>query len=330
MAIGSIFCWLLPLVWGWFSVTTQYGRAEDTNTDLETITLRIQDRNNPNTIVESPDQTVFRVRGHIGPDALAPVFTDEQRVGAFYNYARLGTWSFFARNVVHAYGHVQKCRRTFDEDNRPPETTEIVNAAMRAVRVRRRFGFLDSEYEGSNCLRRAISAFMCAFLLQSFTGWSAFLIVYRTPTIGIGCRSFTFLLYNVFSFSSCVFVVLAAYLSDCRSWRSEQNRNGALARTQGIAEAILRFVGKGIAFLNCGLILLSCMLQFIGVYNSCYCGCNVITAGDLGYIVFLSPQAKADYARAGSWSGFIMASMSCLVVIAYFHFSKQDLVPDNQ
>ena len=316
-------------MWGWFAVTTQNGRAEDVNTELETIAFQIPDPNNPDQIIESTDHSVIRVRSILpAPEARKRVFSDEQRIGAFYNYARLGTWSHFAQNIVHAYSCVQDFRKnTRVQHHRDAGVQETVEVAIKALGVTRRFGYMDPEANSNKCLRRAVKAFICAVVIQGFTGWSAFVIAYRTPTVGIGCRSFSFLIYNILSLTACVLLILAAYLSDCRSWRIEIGKDDGWAGRQKLGEAVLRFLGKAIAFLNCVVILLSCALQFSGVFNSCYCGSNVITAGELGHIVFLSLTEQADFARAWWWMGFVMTGVPCLVVIGYFHFSKWDLPP---
>jgi hypothetical protein len=84
-------------------------------------------------------------------------------------------------------------------------------------------------------------------------------------------------------------------------------------------------MGRAIAFINAGQILLSSFLQFVGVYNNCYCGSNKISKGDDAYIVFLSAEEQADMAKVSWWVGFFMALIPCLGFILYFQVSKGDL-----
>jgi len=149
------------------------------------------------------------------------------------------------------------------------------------------------------------------------TGWSAFLIAYQTPTVGIGCRAFVFMIYNVFSFVSCMLIIGASYLSDKRSWETRKQEPES-ARWLNIGEVTLRICGKSLASLNAAIILLSCLLQFSGVYNNCYCGSNRISLADNAVILFLSAQAEADIARTSWIVGFLMAAVACLVTIVYF------------
>src|SRR5271169_3589174 len=104
LAIGNALNWLIPFVWGWFAITTQYGRERRTNRLLENRAARLYTLNSDN-VVEIPHQTVLRVRGIAESD-----IGDEQQLGPFYNYARLGTWSYLAKRIVLAYQAVQNCQ----------------------------------------------------------------------------------------------------------------------------------------------------------------------------------------------------------------------------
>jgi hypothetical protein len=252
-------------------------------------------------LVEMNDYTrkIFQTRDdeHFGH-----TFGDELRQGPLYNYARLGTWSYFARELVLAY-------RSGGQND--------------SIRAWHRFAWMKPADQGCGCLSRAWGAFVRAFLLQSVTGWSAFMVSYHTPTVGVGCRSFAILLYNIFSLASCILLISASYISDWISHLAEDGRARDWRSTVlEVLEWGLRNFGKGLAGLNAVIIVLSCIMQFIGIYNNCYCGCDRITLHERGYIVFLSAEQEKAIALVTWSTGFTMALIACLVSIGYVLISR--------
>jgi hypothetical protein len=187
---------------------------------------------------------------------------------------------------------------------------------------------MDVGSEGSGCLSRA---FVCTFLLQSLTGWLAFMIAYNTPVVGMGCRSFTFLIYNVFSFLACVLLISASYLSDWRAFRTDKvTSHNWGTRLLDYLEKIVRMLGKSVAILNAGVIITSCFLQFTGVYQNCYCGSDKITRGEAAFICFPSAVLQAQIATLSWKVGFAMTIVPCILFIIYFHVSKNDVPPNRK
>lgn len=313
--------WLIPFVWGWFAITTQYGREQRTNRLLENRAARLYTLNPNNDVVEVPrqpvPQPVLRVRGIAEPD-----LGDEQQLGSFYNYARLGTWSYLAKTIVLAYQTVQIL----------PTDAARRDAALRSITENwNRFGWMNIKYEGSDCLSRGGRALFFAFLLQASTGWSAFLISYKTPVAGIGCRGFVFLLYSTFSLIACVLLISASYVSDWRSFRRIEIGPGNWATILlGIIETALRYTGKFIACLNAVILITSCFLQFTGVYQNCYCGSNRISRGAGAYVNFPNTQEQGEIAVVSWRLGFAITIVPCILYVIYFQISKNDLPPNRR
>src|SRR5271169_6754725 len=63
-----------------------------------------------------------------------------------------------------------------------------------------------------------------AFVLQGVFGWSAFMIDYMTPTIGIGCRALICMTYSLTSLFSCLLLITASHCSDLWSYQFERYR----------------------------------------------------------------------------------------------------------
>lgn len=345
--------WLIPLVWGWFAISTQFGRKDRTNrlfgnqnvdlysgyqTDANGITSLKK-------VVDKEARLIFRIHDPPGQVVRDPqsLSGDEQRMGPFYNFARANTWSHFCQKIVDAYiaiqqnrnheqlvgieeevidkeGRIQAVLGTDVEQNRGPHNSK--STAMEAAETILgknwdRFVSRKRGVEHTGYLSRSRRAFLCAFVLQGLTGWAAVMIAFQTPTVGLGCRSFTFMMYCLLSFSSCLCLLLASYLSDCRS----SGNNWFLNHV----EKFFRKIGKLAALLNATIIILGCFLQFTGVFNNCYCDSDKISRGSAAFLVFLSPSDKADLAGISWGIGFAMALAPCLVAIFFIEISRRDI-----
>jgi hypothetical protein len=309
LAIGNLFLWLIPLVWGWFAITTQFGRRERTKQLLENRAAILQTGDS----IDVGDRFLFQLCEFANTKPLN-MNADEQRLGPFYNYARLVSWSHLAGKIATTYNQI----RTM-----PREDERAIKAAAQAALGEpwNRFSPLED-----TCWGNARNAFMCAFALQAFTGWSGFIIAYKTPTVGIGCRGFVILMYNILSLSACIMLISASYIYNLASLRTERLVNWFLYST----EVGLRNVGKFVALLNAAVILLSCFLQFTGVYNSCYCGSDRIGLGKRAYIIFPSMEQQAKIAQVTWVAGFLMATLIAIGFIIYFQLSKRSLPPNRR
>lgn len=87
-------------------------------------------------------------------------------------------------------------------------------------------------------------------------------ISYNTPTIGIGCRSFSFLLYGVLS-------IIIAWLMVLQAWAASRNAQKGGHPSQ-IAK-LLRLLYICLTFLNAFVLIFSTIAQLIGLFRSCIC-----------------------------------------------------------
>jgi hypothetical protein len=219
------------------------------------------------------------------------------------------------------------------EDHRQQHGQQIdfprFEQAVRGVGIMPRFGWTKSDKSLLAWRSRSAKAFISAFVLQTFTGWSGFLIAYTTPTVGIGCRGFTLLIYNIFSLLACASLIAASWLSDKQSQKPHDQDeemqdfipgvNGRqVQRDSHWGEIALRAFGKSIACLNAVLLISSCMLEFFGVYNNCFCGSSRMGLGGKAYIVFLSPEEESQPAAVPWTVGLIMTLAPCICYIIYF------------
>jgi hypothetical protein len=341
LAIGNLWSWLIPLVWGWYAVGCHHGRRDPVDKKIyESLeSIRLPNGSTANPQYDSPPLSIRTPSGYVNkkhPTILGiPVCGDELKCGPFYNYARCGTWSHVSQIVIGAYSatfSTRPIRVPASAVTGAPILDAQFTPTLRRCGLRNRetlssFGWLDPTVAGNGSSARAARAFCYAFVLHGTAGWSAFMIAYNTPTVGLGCRSLVYMIYVVTSIFSCLLLIISSVCFDHWSWRSEKGIHGGTVNL-GLAMGTLftRFLGKTLALLNALLVLTSCVLQFLGVYNSCRCKSSQFGLHERAYIVFLSQEELAEHAIVywGTAAAITMFSVG-FVCFGYFEPSRRDL-----
>jgi hypothetical protein len=289
LAIGNVFWWLIPAVWGSFGITTVVGRREEINEELQNGTTRLYVGEYDLMMTNVFSVGANRLRRYV-PDTAA----DRLRLGLFYTFARFYSWTELAAKVVAVYSTVLKQGEATTPDH-------VRNVAQQLQEFR---------YEPRIAHWRRLKAFACALLLFSATCWSSFMIAYQTVTVGLGCRSMGFLIY--FSNSFIAFLMIwGASVCDNR-------RNGWWSA----AEVAFRIMGKFLAILNSFVLIVGCMLQFTGVLDNCYCESNSIGMKE-GIIMFFSSKDSADISGKYWWGAFGMAVGTSIICIGLLWFARR-------
>ena len=60
LAVGNLFLWLIPLVWGWFAITTQFGRRKRTDSLLKNDVATFWTINNEGDFIQN-EAPVFKL-----------------------------------------------------------------------------------------------------------------------------------------------------------------------------------------------------------------------------------------------------------------------------
>lgn len=299
--------------------------------------------------------------------------------GPFYNYARCGTWSYFANSIIQGYSNAILAERAssargtgaetvpgdaiefedvsyenveiapynFDDDERLIQ--QIPRAAFDSTTIDIRYAgpVMKCKFNHTGRLRRfgwkmdhrlknlrthiwvtKALAFGIASALQSISGWAAFMIAYNTPTIGIGCRSFVYMMYTLVSIFVCILLIFASEFSDSECYRREINSmNQANLKPNVVlatAAVYCRFLGGILAILNSIFVVLSCIFEFAGVYQSCFCKSSRIGLGSAAYITFLTTEQSVDIARP-YWIAGAGVPIVVLVAISigYFELTRE-------
>jgi hypothetical protein len=167
---------------------------------------------------------------------------------------------------------------------------------------------------------RRIRAFVVAFFLQAVFGWSAFMIDYTTPTIGVGCRALICATYTLTSSFSCLLLALASCISDELSFGTNGVARGS-NRRWAMVSVFMRVAGKFLAIGNGIFIIAACFSEFIGVYESCFCKSDYLSLRGRAFVSFLSSQQAAQIARPFWYAGSGVAMFTVLAV-CFGYFTK--------
>lgn len=147
--------------------------------------------------------------------------------------------------------------------------------------------------------------FWLRFYLGQLLGWAcvafaclcAATISWTTPTVGLGCRSFNFIVYGIGTF--CV--------ASLHVWR-ERLRCRRSTKDPGTYERAVIGVYWFIVIINCAVLVIGTILHLAGVYRSCWC--SRLFASDDTLIEF---QRNTELARKNAKRFWL--------VIGYFAFS---------
>ena len=325
--------WLIPLVWGWFAVGTHHGRRKE-------VVEKLEEMDAPFRLAESSEargtwfadeqaRQIWRFSSH----------SDDMEDGPFYTYARSTIWTTQCCQLLDAY------KAQSSPGNATDASHELaISSPRNREEIKEKYSYAHSliplkdtnttdlqQPSSSPTLRpsstpirtgrRKLRAFLMAFVVQGIFGWSAFMIDYMTPTIGIGCRAFLCMMYTLVSTSSCLLLITASHLSQPSLSPLDQalNRLNLTPPRRAQLALFCRLAGKALATLNAVFIVMGCFLEFIGLYESCFCKSCYISLGSKGFVSFLSASDDAAIAKPWWYAGSFVAMGTVLVLcLAYF------------
>ena len=154
---------------------------------------------------------------------------------------------------------------------------------------------------------RVAYATALALGLQWGTTGAAVLIHLNTPPKGMGCRAMSFTVYGAAATVAFLLLLFSSILSHLARRQNVDEKRSGLEILTGYIAALTRWLGKVIAFMNGLGILLSCIMQFAGVYDSCFCS-SIIFGGDPnGLVSFTAEDIKGSEVYIYWVGGIIMA-----------------------
>ncbi|KAH7313970.1 hypothetical protein B0I35DRAFT_480606 [Stachybotrys elegans] len=129
---------------------------------------------------------------------------------------------------------------------------------------------------------------LLGFCCVAFSSACAVAIAWTTPTVGLGCRSFNFILFAIFSF-------ITGYLNVLCSWLSILSEARASSSSRQRRAKILLRVVLGLYWVfvlaNSLVVILGTLFHMVGVFRTCWC--ERLTWSDTTLIELNSKTAQA-------------------------------------
>jgi hypothetical protein len=167
---------------------------------------------------------------------------------------------------------------------------------------------------------------LLGFLCIGFTSGCAAAIAWTTPTVGLGCRSFNFILYVVVGF-------VTAYVHVLRSWMEAHVKGLARPeRASGAENAVqqppraninLRIVNTVyfvLSFGNALVVIIGTIFHLVGVFRTCWCE-RLTWADDTMVELNSKTQLAYDNAKiywlSTAYVAFGVVWLICLVAITF-------------
>ncbi|KAJ7612000.1 hypothetical protein DFH06DRAFT_1243856 [Mycena polygramma] len=330
LAVAFSWLWLLPIVISWLQIAPRSDRSSLHRAVAhanELAYIATQDRNPVPAAVLSNRRaiSISRHRNRSG--------ADEHRTAPVYNYSRIHSWTAAVDAVCCAF---EEASRRADSHVPVNPTNVWVHDRDGDVRAENRSGSLEhvAKYVDSDpaCARSRVSgsvifrmfvASVFALLLTWGTIGAAMLLQFFTPTIGLSCRSGSYLLYACASTLAWAMLILSSVLSSATP-NPRSTRTRASPRVGGTA-VLLRRAGKILAAMNAAWIVLTCLFQFTGLYDTCWCNSTVLYLGVRAYSVWILTPADIVAFWYPVVGGTVLASG---VVVAFVAFINVILEPD--
>ena len=154
---------------------------------------------------------------------------------------------------------------------------------------------------------RVIFATILGLGLQWGTTGASLLIHLNTQPKGLGCRALTFILYGAAATVAFLLLLFSSIISHLARPQSTGQERSSMNTVIGCIAAGTRWLGKLIAIMNGFGILLSCIIQFAGVYDNCFCSSMVFRGNSKGFISFTEEDIKRSEVYRYWIGGIIMA-----------------------
>ncbi|KAF2009711.1 hypothetical protein BU24DRAFT_380325 [Aaosphaeria arxii CBS 175.79] len=341
LSSGTLWLWLIPVIWGWVTVGTQNGADSIDEALRADVAYRAKEPPliTETSVNEKAEQRGIMVRsvtnldlpGWLGADIMG----DEKRVGPIFNYARVFTWWQLARTVesalsttVNAIATGETCKpaqekdvlKRWNSERRPEENLagdSWTTAQYCGLELNR--GQILAYPEWSEITpevwKRIIVAGVVALFVQWGTTGPGILIAYYTPTRGIGCRTASYLVYG--GLGTLVWILLAAsmFFSHAAMGYERSSYHSFLC---GCA-VVSRVIGKTLAIGNALWLVLTALLEYTGVYDRCYCRGNQTSLGmDGGWVALFKTQDELAHIATSPWAGAV--AMSILICFGSYLF----------
>lgn len=341
---GSVWLWLIPIVIGWLQLSPKcdYVRITRAMENADAMAFVATHHG----VMRASDLSEKRAIS-IDSTSEQPSSPDENLTPPIYNYARAIPWSRSAEDVLNAFqmasnnsrmhrpvrmGDIWKNaggRNIIEPSNRSGNPSEV-NAYCRLPRYAApRYGVRNPWASG--IFFRMFVASLLPMALQWATTGAAVLVVYFTPTVGLGCRSLGYIIYGVLATIVWAMLVTSSIISHYTySYSGRTSWSPFFSITMRLANVLSKLLtwgGKFLAIVNAIWAVTASMLQFADVYNNCYCNSSVLGKGaQHAYDIVVTDTLDLSITEAAWWGALALACSTSLGFV-FLMSLLTDLVP---
>ncbi|KAG1892789.1 hypothetical protein F4604DRAFT_1913486 [Suillus subluteus] len=338
---GSVLLWLIPIVIGWLKLSPKCDYTRVSKAMENADPMAFVATNDSNRVVKASDLSGRRAV-FIDTTMEDPSSRDEMLTPPVYNYARAISWSRSAEDVFNAFRiasdntkeHIPVAGDTWDNadelSNRKGDASQVNVYCGLPYAVQRPWA--------TGIFSRMFKASLLPLALQWATTGAAVLVVYFTPTVGLGCRSLAYLIYGALATIVWAMLVMSSILSHYAYSYSDTPRSPYLYLSRAkspfssiaivkIVSNLLRWGGKLVAIVNALGIIAAGFLQFTSVYDNCYCNSSVLGIGpQYAYTIVVVDGLDLSQTTA-AWAGAVALGLSTSGIFMFSIGLLTDLVP---
>ncbi|KAF7298999.1 hypothetical protein MIND_00848100 [Mycena indigotica] len=316
--VGSIWLWMIPVTIGYLQLSPRC--------DAERVSKALREANRQSFVMIPGANGLRNVDALTEERALSinsyghhqTLYSDQEATAPIYNYARFLPFIHVVEEVASAFEAATKKAhlrtsvsgdrwepgdgRTVHPENRRGTADQIERYCAQPPYVRR-------SHWGSGVLNRFFIAAIAGLTLQWSSSGASILIVYYTPTVGLGCRSAAYLVYAGAATLVWILLVISSFLVHYATPFVPGTAQTLSQRIAGDVAIFLRRSAKVLATLNAVWILVAFLLQFANFYDRCYCNSDVIGLGKRAHNVMLLLGPDISNMKA-AWVGGIALAVS--------------------
>ncbi|KAJ7459931.1 hypothetical protein FB451DRAFT_1272047 [Mycena latifolia] len=309
--VGSLWLWMLPVTIGYLQLSPRC--------DAERVAKALK-RANDHSYVVGPNGAVnadmvsdmralsshpYRESHHRDQEATAPI----------YNYARFLPFIQVVEEFASAFRYANENARKRVPVNSDAPWERGDSKKIHPANRRGSAAQVEAYCSASHPVRRshwgpdvfsrfAIASFAALALQWSTTGASV-LIVYFTPTVGLGCRSVAYLLYGAVATVIWALLVASSILAHYAAAHPGFPDRSQRAAAQGAV--LLRRLAKLLATCNAAGIIAAFLLQFGNFFDRCYCNSDVLGLGKRAHNVMVLEGTDIAAMKAAWIGGVVLA-----------------------
>jgi hypothetical protein len=318
-SIAAVWTYLLPLVVGWLWVGSQL--------EANHLSKALDDAHKFESMVTATEPAIRSSTEHIDH-----VNADEKKTTPIFNYSRVFIWSQNAERILRLYREAdsKEIPVPHEEGGGPGSPGDTAGPfAVVPPTARMHAGGSVNDHlllEGQAAPKepvfavkvfwRVLAATLLALGLQWGTTGASILIHLMTPPKGMGCRAVTYIVYGITATIAFWLLLFSSTLAHLARRQSIHKKRSGLKRIVGCTATFTRWLGKFIAIINGLGILLSCIVQLGGVYDSCFCSSTIFGGNPNGLVCLLGPDIKASEVY-GYWIGGTLMALGTSALYAF-------------